>query len=104
MVSRHNEQEARIAFLAALARSQNALASMLESMAEITDSSPYASKLLRDNVSSLTAMQESIAESVTGLAWRKRIRRKGRPAQPWLQPKLSIYSVSWSGGEAGAEQ
>ncbi|WP_138755438.1 hypothetical protein [Paenibacillus sinopodophylli] len=99
-----NELETRMAFLSALARSQNALARILESMAEAGECSPHTSKLLQDNVSTLTAMQESIAETVTGLAWRRRNVRKGRPVQPWLQPKLSIQSFASFGGEASVEQ
>ncbi|WP_144023697.1 hypothetical protein MHI37_21730 [Paenibacillus sp. FSL H8-0548] len=97
------EKEARVSFLAALARSQQALARMLESVADIVDCSPEGAKLLLDNVRSLTDMKEEIAESVTILQWRRRVKRVGVPAKPWLQPALPLSAIkrSGGGGEAG---
>ncbi|MGO4181171.1 hypothetical protein AB4Z45_10735 [Paenibacillus sp. MCAF9] len=99
-----SEREARAAFLASLARSQGALARILESIADVSDASQGTVKLLRDNVRSLTELQETIAESVTSLAWHRRVKRKGNPTKPWLQPELPIYGVYWSGGEGIVEQ
>lgn len=88
-----SEREARAAFMASLARSQEALARILDSIADIADCSPDTAKLLRDNVRSLTGMQETIAEAVTSLAWRRRIKRRGNPAAPWLKPQLRLSGV-----------
>ncbi|WP_139995433.1 hypothetical protein [Paenibacillus paridis] len=104
MDSRITEREAKIAILASLARSQQALARILESVADVVDCSSEGARLLRDNVSSLTAMQETIAEAATCLYWRRRVRYKGKPSHPWLQPKLTIYSNQRVGGDAAAEQ
>lgn len=90
MVNDLSVREARIAFLASLAKSQEALARILNSVAEVADCSPDTAKLLRDNVRSLTSMQETIAEAVTSLAWRRRIKRRGKPAKPWLQHQLRM--------------
>jgi len=98
------EREARAAFLTSLARSQAALARILESIADVSDSSQSTAKQLRDNVRSLTDLQETIAESVTYLAWHRRGIRKGTPAKPWIQPQLPVYGVQWSGGERNVEQ
>ncbi|CAM4080460.1 hypothetical protein L1N85_08985 [Paenibacillus alkaliterrae] len=84
------EREARAAILFSLAKSQQALARILDSMADVVDSSPESAKLLRDNVRSLTDLQETIAETVTGLAWRRRVKRRGTPAEPWLQASVAL--------------
>jgi hypothetical protein len=89
-----SEREARAAFIASLARSQEALARILDSIADVADCSPDTAKLLRDNVRSLTGMQETIAEAVTSLAWRRRINRQGNPAAPWLKHQLRSSGVS----------
>ncbi|MGM0882634.1 MAG: hypothetical protein ACQEXQ_16525 [Bacillota bacterium] len=90
MVNDLSVREAQIAFIASLAKSQEALARILDSVADVADCSPDTAKLLRDNVRSLTSMQETIAEAVTSLAWRRRSKRRGKPAKPWLQPQLRI--------------
>lgn len=104
MESITSEREARVAFLSSLARSQHALARIMESIADVSDSSQSTAKLLRDNVRSLTDLQETIAEAVTSLAWHRRVKRKGKPTKPWLHPELPIYEVQWSGGEAYVEK
>lgn len=91
-----SERETRAAFIASLARSQDALARILDSIADVADCSPDTAKLLRDNVRSLTGMQESMAEAVTSLAWRRRIKRRSKPAVPWLQPQLRLSGVGYT--------
>lgn len=95
-----SEREARAAFLTSLARSQHALARILESIADVGDSSQNTAKLLRDNVSTLTNLQESIAEAVTSFVWHKRIKRKGSPVKPWLQAGVSLDVTQSLRGEA----
>lgn len=90
MDSEKLEREARTALLASLARSLQALARVLESIADIGEYSPETAKLLRDNMHSLTAMQKSITELIAGLDKRKRARRSARPGEPWLQPWLRL--------------
>ncbi|WP_424769040.1 hypothetical protein [Paenibacillus sp. sgz302251] len=84
------ELEAKASFIGSLARSQQALARILESIADVADCSPETAKLLRDNVRSLTSMQEGIAEAITSLTWRKRIKRRGKHGKLWLQPSLRL--------------
>lgn len=109
MVSNLNEREARAAFIASLAKSQLALARILDSIADVAYSSPHTARLLRDNVSSLTSMQETIAEAATYLTWRRRMKRRGKPGKPWLHPKTRLCGESgtalrnWSGGEYAEE-
>jgi hypothetical protein len=96
------ELKARAAMLGSLARSQQALARILDSVADISEHSPHAARLLREQAGSLTAYQESIAETVTGLAWRRRVRKRGRAGEPWLQPGLRLgrrASFEEAGGE-----
>lgn len=90
-----SEREARAALIASLAKSQEALARILDSIADVADCSPDTAKLLRDNVRSLTGMQETIADAVTSLSWRRRIKWQGKPAAPWLQPQLRLRGAGY---------
>ncbi len=86
--SKAAELEARAALLGSLAKSQQALARILDSVADITEQSPHAARSLREQALSLTAYQESIAETVTRLGWRRRVRKRGQAGAPWLKPGL----------------
>lgn len=57
-------REARIAFIVRLLKARKRLLEFLDSVAEVADCSPDTANLLRDNVRSLTSMQETIAEAV----------------------------------------
>ncbi|MDQ0058861.1 hypothetical protein [Paenibacillus harenae] len=57
-------QAAKASLISSLAKSQHALARILDSIANVADQSPETARLLRDNVHMLTNMQRSMAEAV----------------------------------------
>jgi hypothetical protein len=76
------EWEARIELVRSVARSQQAMARILDTVADIAEHSPGTAKSIRENVKSLTAMQLAMVETVTGVRMRRP--QTGSPAQPWL--------------------
>ncbi|MBW7474520.1 hypothetical protein K0T92_07160 [Paenibacillus oenotherae] len=76
------EQESRIELIRSIARSQGAIARILDSIADISEHTPEVKKSIRENMRSLTAMQLTMAETVSGLRMRRV--RQGSPARPWL--------------------
>jgi len=80
------EWEARIELIRSIARSQQAMARILDSVADIAEHSPGMAKSIRENVRSLTAMQLAMTETVTGVRMRRP--QTGNPAKPWLHEGL----------------
>ncbi|MCQ6559695.1 hypothetical protein [Paenibacillus mendelii] len=77
------EWEVRIELIRSIARSQQAMARILDSVADITEHSPVMAKSIRENMRSLTAMQQSMAETVGCVRLRRP--QQGIPAKPWLR-------------------
>jgi len=75
-------EQLKLDMLEALARSQHALASMLEQMAAVTEVSPHAAKQMIASAETLARYQQSLAECVSAIRF-PRI-RKGRPGKAWL--------------------
>ena len=82
------EWEARIELIRSIAKSQQAVARILESIADVSGHSPEMAKALRDNVASLTAMQLSMAETIAGMQM-KSAKKRGSPVKPWLKNRAS---------------
>lgn len=74
--------EIKLRWLHALARSQEALAVMLENAAQVSGVSDMTAAALREHVRVLTGMQSAILKSVTGVTWRESV--NGTPGRPWL--------------------
>lgn len=83
-----NERQVKLEFIASLARSQLALARILDSVADITGHSEETARLIGENVNLLVSLQASMAEAVTGVRLRDGGMRKGEPAEPWVSPEL----------------
>lgn len=86
------EWEARIALIRSIAHSQEAMARILGSIADVAEHSPHLAKSIRDNIQSLNALQLSMAETVTGVRLKRT--RLGRPAQPLL--RQGVYAPEGS--------
>ncbi|MFC5648060.1 hypothetical protein ACFPYJ_02820 [Paenibacillus solisilvae] len=82
------EWEARIELIHSIARSQQAVARILDSIADVADHSPDMAKSIRENVASLTAMQLTMAKTVAGMRL-KRAKKQGIPSKPWLNTSVS---------------
>ncbi|MDK8183648.1 hypothetical protein [Paenibacillus sp. UMB4589-SE434] len=97
----HRENEAKVAMVEAITRSQIALARLLEQLADVSAHSEVQVKLMYDNIHLLSQHQHALCHMVTG--WRPRSLNKGTPEIPWLNPvcHVEIYGPQGSaGGEA----
>ncbi|WP_219838445.1 hypothetical protein [Paenibacillus sp. R14(2021)] len=79
------EREARIALLNALSRSQQAVARILDSVADTAHYAPGMAQSIAGNMKSIAAMQQSLTAMVRTLEHRPGKRRTGSAAaKPWL--------------------
>jgi hypothetical protein len=76
------EWETKLQLISAITRSQAALAKILESVADVTDTAGVSPKTLHEHVRVLTGMQGALLKMVSGTSWRPPV--KGTPASPWL--------------------
>lgn len=90
----HREREVKLELLSSLARSQAALARILDSIAVVSEASPDLARSIAENVKLLTEMQENITEAVTGLSLKRKRRKYGSPVHPWLNTKITRKRTS----------
>lgn len=90
------EWEAKLAMLKAIARSQEAMARMLESAADVGAASSPSASVLREHVRVMTGLQAEMARSVAGVSWTPP--RQGRPVRPWLKKGAAVRLTIVSGG------
>ncbi|TYP69848.1 hypothetical protein [Paenibacillus methanolicus] len=87
------EWEAKIELIRSIAQSQRAIARILDSVADVAGHSPEMARKVYDNVESMTAFQQTLAEKVAGMRVGKP--REGRPGKPLLLHG----TVGWHQGE-----
>ncbi|MCZ8519159.1 MULTISPECIES: hypothetical protein [Paenibacillus] len=80
------ENKVKLHLLHSLARSQRALARMLESMAQVVDTSPATASELSAAVRTMAGYQRALAVKMVGLRIRKT--RRGVPGAPWLSRRV----------------
>ncbi|WP_028547593.1 hypothetical protein [Paenibacillus sp. UNC451MF] len=91
-MSRHEEDiqlKLKLHILKSLARSQRALAVIMESMAEVVEGSHYVAKGLVEQIESISNYQRQIAVKMIGLKIRRK--KRGKPVKPWLNRKLRRF-------------
>ena len=95
MIARiQREHEAEIAMVSSTARSQQALASILESIAEVTAHSETTSRTLAENIRLLIDYQSVMAEMLTGIPFNRF--KLGSPASPWINSEYQLcYNEAW---------
>jgi len=96
------QDEIKLDILESLARSQKALASIIEIMAGAAERSQELSEGLLDNVEIIAKYQRALAAKLAGMRVTARVR--GAPGKPWLSERVSIRAVSAcisSGDETG---
>jgi hypothetical protein len=76
------EQEAKLQLMISLSRSQNALARILDSMADVSSYSEETALILAHNVQRMTRYQQAMASLLTGIELHRQY--KGVPTPPWL--------------------
>ncbi|WP_256759869.1 hypothetical protein [Cohnella sp. WQ 127256] len=80
------EWEIKLQLMGAISRSQEALAKILENVADVTDAAGVSPATLHEHVRVLTGMQGALLRTVSGTSWRPPI--QGRPASPWLSDRI----------------
>lgn len=90
------EREVKLELVSSIARSQKALARILESIADVSVHADPIAKSLRDNIAQLSQMQQMLTESVVGIRFEQRQQsrptgqwRQGRPSGPWINQQAS---------------
>lgn len=86
MTPKEKEAEIRLDILSSLARSQRALADMLEGIAALTLESPEAARQVRRQAETLVRHQAVLAEKLLGIRIPRLIR--GKPGRLWLNRRL----------------
>ncbi|MFC5447341.1 hypothetical protein [Paenibacillus aestuarii] len=85
------EQWIRLDVLESLARSQRALALIMESVAASVEASPPLARHIAGNLEAIVKHQQILTSKLTGIPIR--VRRIGTPARPWLNPQPGIYKA-----------
>jgi hypothetical protein len=80
------ENRVKLHILHSLARSQRALARILESMADVVDGSEVTAQKLAGQIDALSYYQKEIAMKMIGVRIRKL--RSGVSGKPWLSSML----------------
>lgn len=92
MMSRiRREQEARYAVISSIAKSQEALAGILDSIADISAHSETTAKSLAENIRLLTSYQSVMCGMLTGISLRRS--KEGKPSSPWLDKDAAFGST-----------
>ncbi|BBI35018.1 hypothetical protein [Cohnella abietis] len=76
------EWEIKLQLMGAISRSQEALAKILESVADVTEVAGVSVSTLHEHVRVLTGLQGALLRRATGTSWNPPVR--GKPASPWL--------------------
>lgn len=87
-----SEHAVKLEMIRSIARSQAALAAILESIAEVTGQSELTARKISDNIRILSGYQSAMCRMMSGISLHEP--KEGVPAAPWL-------SKACSGGKAG---
>ncbi|SDN59384.1 hypothetical protein SAMN04487897_103276 [Paenibacillus sp. yr247] len=85
------EQWIKLDVLNSLARSQRALARIIESVAQSVEETPPLAKQVAENLESIVRYQQILTRKITGISIREK--QKGTPADPWLNPHTGAYKA-----------
>jgi len=94
------EWELKLNLLHAITKSQEALARILESVADVTEPGVPAAAAMRDHVRVLSNLQSALSRAVTGTGWQAP--RIGEPLPPWLSDL--VCRADLPAGEKAAEE
>ncbi|RUS44644.1 hypothetical protein [Cohnella sp. AR92] len=95
------EWEVKLTLLQSIARSQEALARILESVADVAVHSEPSAVVMREHVRELSNLQAALVEAVTGQRWKAP--RIGRASPPWLSRKLRVAAGTGKLRRGGAK-
>lgn len=77
-----SEHAVKLEMIRSIARSQAALAAILESIADITGQSELTARKLSDNIRILSGYQSAMCRMISGISLHEP--KQGVPAAPWL--------------------
>ncbi|MFD0712408.1 hypothetical protein [Paenibacillus sp. GCM10027626] len=86
---RKKEQEARVEMIRAIAQSQQAMARILNCVADSAERLPLLEQAIGENIRVLANMQQTMAEMIAGVPLRKQM--YGKPSKPWLLEAVEVY-------------
>lgn len=86
MSRRGPEWTIKLSLMGSIAKSQEALAQILQNVADVSDVTGVAPQTLHEHVRVLTGMQGALLRIVTGVSWRPPMH--GTPAAPWLSEEV----------------
>ncbi len=86
-------EEAKLRLVDAISQSQQAMARILGSLADVTELSPDAARHIAGNIDKLTKYQEAMARTVCGLTFHRV--KYGTPSPPWMMDACyAAYDVT----------
>lgn len=84
----YKQNQIKLDILTSLARSQKALARIIESMSDVVESSDILSKTFLKNIALISSYQKILADRITAIHLLKN-KKVGMPTKPWIHPKLN---------------
>jgi len=81
------QNEIKLDILQSLARSQRALSTIIESIADVTKLSSKAAEGLLENIQEISQYQKVLAVKLAGIHLRE-LKKGGLPARPWLHRRI----------------
>lgn len=97
-----SEHAVKLEMIRSIARSQAALADILESIAEITGQSEQTARKLSDNIRILSQYQSSMCRMMTGISLHQP--KLGIPAAPWLNKAGAARNLQSTRSTGGVER
>jgi hypothetical protein len=80
--------ELTLDILKSLARSQSALARIIDSMADVSEADEKTASRLRDHIETLVRYQQAITAKITGVSLREV--KTSPPSRPWTNGRLRV--------------
>ncbi|BCG60680.1 hypothetical protein [Paenibacillus sp. URB8-2] len=90
-----SERAVKLEMIRSIARSQAALAAILENIAEVTGHSEHAARKLCENVRVLSEYQSAMCRMMSGISLHRH--KEGIPSKPWLASACGL-------GKRGAQE
>lgn len=96
-----SEHAVKLEMIRSIARSQAALAAILESIAEVTGQSELTARKLSDNIRILSGYQSAMCRMMSGISLHEP--KEGVPAAPWLSKACSEGKAGRRSSTGGVE-
>lgn len=88
-MTKQQEEQVKLHILISLARSQRALARILESTANTAAGYPHAAEKLMEHAGSISEYQRMLASRIAGI--KHRTLRRSKPGKLWIAGKVRTF-------------